>query len=268
MCLNVDSSTKKIFSEVPPRCIFSSTNMVLQEGDVTSRATFLKKVLPTSTLSKMALLIKDYPELFEWKKDNARGPKKFLIKGEWNAQGHSRPTDKAYNAGVASELMLKETDKYRELEELVAQISVYANSYLRLFRPDLCCILDVQKFRSVYGYFHLFMIPQGTAYMHNDRNDVVAFLFLISIPDDSYGGLELGGTGHYCSWKVGDCVLLDSSKVYHGTRNFIGNVNERFVGIFILHSTFLSMKSICYKKQFRVTCRVHNECTQRIFDPS
>ena len=76
------------------------------------------------------------------------------------------------------------------------------NTLLYKFQPDVCFLLDFQKYCSVFGHFNLFMCTRGTSNMHVDRTDLLAFLFLISVDENCGGGLELGGSGHFVLGKL------------------------------------------------------------------
>ena len=116
-----------------------------------------------------------------------------------------------------------------------------ASQYLRRKRLECIWILLPD---DIFGDFHLFIAARGKAKMHKDRNDYLAFLFLVSAKTGQGGGLEIGGTGHSFEWKVGDAILLDSADLFHGTRQYLGDSEERVVGIFIIHKNYLIINGI------------------------
>ncbi len=112
----------------------------------------------------------------------------------------------------------------------------HISAVLRRCRDQLVPILDnIPAGEKVFGDFPLFMATCGVARMHFDRNDVVSILVLLSSPANSGGGLELGGTSKVLNWEVGDAIILDSADLAHGTRDFVGDLDERIIGLFILH---------------------------------
>jgi hypothetical protein len=44
-------------------------------------------------------------------------------------------------------------------------------------------------------------------------------------------------TGHVFCWQVGDCIILDSAKLPHGTRDYLGDSTKRMLGLLIIHKT-------------------------------
>ena len=73
------------------------------------------------------------------------------------------------------------------------------------------------------------------AKIHKDFNDLVSILLLMR-NNGKGGGLYLGGEDKVFFWQVGDTVILDSSKIPHGTHTFEGEPQQdRMVGIFIVH---------------------------------
>lgn len=82
--------------------------------------------------------------------------------------------------------------------------------------------------------------------MHRDRNDWLSFLFLIETEPDVGGELEIGGSSLALAWQVGDVVVLDSSKLFHGARNYMGDPKKRKVGIFIIQKSFLKINGVSF----------------------
>jgi hypothetical protein len=65
------------------------------------------------------------------------------------------------------------------------------------------------------------------------------------------GALEIAGTGHAFNLRSGDICIMDSSSLYHGSRDYKGvedpstpNSSDRVVGIFILWKSYLKLKGV------------------------
>jgi hypothetical protein len=114
---------------------------------------------------------------------------------------------------------------------------------LKKYREKLFSLLPKDVVND-YNAFHLFMCPRGVAGMHRDRNDYVSFLFPISVESGKKGALELGGLGVAFKWEVGDVVILDSQTLQHGTREYEGDLNDRMIGIFIIHQSYLRKNGV------------------------
>jgi len=187
-------------------------------------------------------------DCWQYKRDIVRGPKYFFITGRWCAQGRFRfKKDNTYLAGEAGKYDVP--DGYPDINETIQQWGVAASQLLRRFRPDLIPVLDqIPSTEKKFGDFPLFMAARGVARMHKDFNDVVAVLFLIKSGKNCGGGLEIGGSGIVFNWEVGDAIILDSSKLAHGTRKYLGDVSKRVVGIFILHRSMLKIYNITIPK--------------------
>jgi hypothetical protein len=63
--------------------------------------------------------------------------------------------------------------------------------------------------------------------------------------------LEIGGTGYAFNIREGDICIMDSSSLYHGSRDYNGaedpseaNLTDRVVGIFILWKSYLQLKGV------------------------
>jgi hypothetical protein len=63
--------------------------------------------------------------------------------------------------------------------------------------------------------------------------------------------LEIGGTGYAFNLREGDICIMDSSSLYHGSRDYDGmedpskaNPADRVVGIFILWKSYLRLKEV------------------------
>jgi len=167
-----------------------------------------------------------------------------FITGRWCAQGHFRPDiDKTYLAGKAGKL--DGPDGFPEINKFVRQWGVDASLLLRKFRPDLVPALDqLPEEEKIFGDFPLFMAARGMAKMHTDINDVVSVLFVMKSEPNCGGGLEIGGSDLVFEWEVGDIIILDSADLVHGTRDYLGSIDSRIVGIFILHKSMLRISGI------------------------
>ena len=88
------------------------------------------------------------------------------------------------------------------------------------------------------------MCGQGSSKFHRDPNDYLSFLFPIQVEEGKKGALELGGLDAAFKWKVGDAILLDSRLVEHGIRDYEGNPENRWIGIFLLQHPFLKAKGL------------------------
>jgi hypothetical protein len=65
------------------------------------------------------------------------------------------------------------------------------------------------------------------------------------------GALEIAGSGHAFNLRAGDICIMDSSSLYHGSRDYEGvedpstpNSSDRVVGIFILWKSYLKLKGV------------------------
>jgi len=209
-------------------------------------AVLLRKVFPPEQMANLAhLLLDDYASAWQYIDDRTRGPKKFFILGKWCQRGHYTPgIDRLYPAGEASQL--PEPDVQRIVSNL-STCALAATAYLKRFTPQHYELVNqLPSDARPFFAFPLFMAVKGVARMHRDSNDLVAFLFLIKSDGDG-GELELGYTGKCLRWQVGDAVLLESSKLWHGTRSFIGG--DRVVGIFIIHRVVLQLYGLLPPKE-------------------
>ena len=246
-----EKSNHLCFFPESAKAVSHTSIITLKKGTLMRRAIFLRAVLPVNVLAILGEELISCGDLWQWREDKTRGPKKFIIDGLWTAQGHARPGDKVYVAGTAGRH--RHLPGYLLISCCLEILSTLANAFLRKYRPDVCFLLDYQHYSSVFGYFNMFMCPRGTSKMHVDRMDLLAFLFLILTDDKCGGGLELGGSGLYCAWKIGDCIILDSSQIHHGSRKYFGDVGNRLVGIFILQTSFLRAHRIQMKCRVNVT---------------
>lgn len=179
---------------------------------------------------------------WQWRRDKNRGDKDFFITGRWTAQGHGRPIDPTYPAGKAGKMEAKLSTG---LHEVLYPLACIASNLLRKWRPDLISRLEaLPSEESYFDLFHLFMSPRGVAKMHKDKNDFISVLFPIEMEMECRGSLEIGGTGQCFDWKLSDAVLLDSAKLFHGTRDYLGAIEGRLIGIFIVHNPFLTCNGV------------------------
>jgi len=204
----------------------------------------LKGVWTRDSMGRLAEFLLSYKNAWQFKLDKRRGPKYFFITGRWCAQGRFRwKKDKTYLAGIAGKLDVP--NGYPEINEFVQSWGETASLLLRRKRPDLCAALDALPVEEKkFGDFPLFMAARGAAKMHKDLNDVVSVLVLIKSTPNCGGGLEIGGANMYLDWDVGDAIILDSSELVHGTREYLGNIQDRIVGIFILHKAMLRIHNV------------------------
>jgi hypothetical protein len=228
------SKTYKVFSKNVYVEITSATKKY--------KAHLLKKSFDPESLEVLAASLAGCRLFWEYKEDLRRGPKDFLITGRWNAQGHCNPhKHKDYAAGRAGKM--EEKSNSDRLRNLLGPTAVRASWLLRKYRPELAHLLEYLG-GGPFGLFHLFMCPVGTALLHRDPNDLVSFLFLLRASFGCKGGLELGGLGVVLKWEVGDGVILDSRAFSHGTRDYQGVVGSRYVGLFIVHRTYLYLQGV------------------------
>jgi hypothetical protein len=103
----------------------------------------------------------------------------------------------------------------------------------------------------IFSAFHIFYCAKGPASYHQDKTNYIAMLFPISLQSDAQGGLELPGQKIGFCWKPGDAVIFHSAKLEHGTRDYLGEDNDRLMGIFIIQRDFLYhfgiSKSVLYQ---------------------
>jgi hypothetical protein len=104
-----------------------------------------------------------------------------------------------------------------------------------------------------FGLFHLFMSPAGVADDHRDSNDFVSFLFVLKKEEGKGGALELGGLGVALNYSVGDCIIIDSRALLHGTRGYWGEEEERIVGLFVAHRSYLYKQGVTKEEVHNVS---------------
>ena len=63
--------------------------------------------------------------------------------------------------------------------------------------------------------------------------------------------MEIGGTGYAFNINCGDVLMMDSDGLWHGSRDYLGDENpgvsgpnDRVIGIFILHKSYLRFKGV------------------------
>jgi hypothetical protein len=143
------------------------------------------------------------------------------------------------------------------LQDYLRPIALRASKLLLQHRPNLCFLLGEDGVAMwgkefPYSIFPLFMVAEGCANMHRDRNDLVSLLFLIRSEPGRKGGLELGGLDIAFKWEQGDVVVVDSRALEPSTRDYKGVFGERLVGIFILHLSFLQLMGVSREKLYNL----------------
>jgi len=214
-----------------------STAAITEEG---KKVHYIRGAFLVEDMRQLAIALRD-AKTWEWREDRTRGNKNFFITGNWTEQGHAGPGDSVFPAGKAGK---KEAETGIGLNIFLQSYAVVASNLLRKLRPDVVALLADLKTPSQFDLFHLFMSPEGTAKMHKDRNDLVAFLFLIDTDENCGGGLEIGGTDYCFNWRVGDAIILDSWALAHGTRKYLGEKKNRLLGIFVIQKPYLRVHSI------------------------
>jgi len=204
------------------------------KGNQKFKAHYIRGVFAKHEMQELAQAL-DESKHWEHRKDKTRGDKDFFITGRWAAQGHARHgIDHDYPAGKAGKSDQTERNNVK-INEILARLSVKASMILRKYRLDIFNVVD--GLDSPYGLFHLFMTPRGVSKMHRDKNDLISLMFLMRKSKNG-GELEMGGTDHGIDWDIGDVILLDSSKIPHGTRSFDVAKDSRMVGLFIIHKSY------------------------------
>jgi len=206
---------------------------VVEIGTTEKNVFFQKAVFSPEEMRNLAsaLLVSEYRED---RTDKICGLKPFYINGLWTQQGHTQPgIDCSHPAGEAGRAASE--GKPDAVRDLLQPLAARATLFLQRFRADIAGL--VGDMGNPYGSFHLYMASRGVSNMHRDENDLISFMFLIQSPGKG-GQLEMGGTKHAIAWEIGDAILMDTSSVYHGSRAFEGDENERLVGLFIIQKTF------------------------------
>lgn len=239
---------KKEFSRTV-RLINSSGKYLFQsQGYEFGRAVFLKDMISQESCQSLATHLLEDPFMWEFRKEPKRGDKDFIITGKWAQQGHGRPgIDHSYTAGKAGNFVAT-SSQYTNFNDPMVEAGKHLTSVLNTHRPDLKQALDeLPDSEKIFGTFPLFMAAKGAAGMHSDSNDLVSFLILLSTSENCGGGLEIGGSGCVFNWKIGDGIILDSALLPHGTCNYIGDLSERIVGIWIIHKRLLRLYNISFE---------------------
>jgi hypothetical protein len=212
------------------------------------RAHFIKKFFTVDEMLALQSLILSCPRSYwERRSDDKRGDRRHLYTGHWK----HRFFDLTYPAGKAGKIEIKMETPI--LKKMLEMLGLKATQLLILKRPDVYIpLLDHGFALQDFGAFHLFMCPAGCSYMHVDKNDFVAFVFLIYIEEKAGGeGLHIGGCGVNFNLRIGDAVLLDSDVLWHGSETYEGEENiaditkhDRLVGLFIIHRKYMGMKGM------------------------
>jgi len=217
------------------------------------RALYLKKCFPSSLMVKLASLLRSEVKFWKTKPDKTRGlPEKNYMKsnftaGRRNMQGHFRPEDPSC---WAHSLKLPQSFTNSETFSVLQEVANTATHVLRKYFPDSASFIDNEKYlpsERIFGLFHLFMATTGVTSFHRDRNDYATFHFILESPPNSKGGLEIGGANLCFKGDVGDALLFDADELYHAPRDYKGDPDDRMVGVFIIHKTFLRLLGVIKK---------------------
>jgi hypothetical protein len=228
------------------KCMIISKPMTVSvcKGEVRCKADFLKEVFSKEQMKELEVKIRNNDHLFEKAEDTTRRNYSLFI-GHWASRNYHKPGNPVYPAGKGgwSDFLAEEPIFHYLLENLGER----ATEKMKENRPELFLPLIESGWRGSYGMFHLFTCVKGASKYHIDRNDYVAFLFLISNGETCIerckGGLELKDAKRCFNWKVGDAVILDSRTLTHRARHFQGNKKERLVGVFIIIENILKLKT-------------------------
>jgi len=243
----MESAPKKKFSPLV-RYIHSNGRYIFRnDNQIFGQAIFLTKLL---SLEECQVLIRHMrgeqgSVLWEYIDDKTRGPKEFLITGRWTQQGHARPgLDHSYPAGKAGKKISLDSEYYN-FNEPFSIVGERITTILQQYRPEFSRILNqLPKEEKNFGNFTFFMAAEGKAEMHKDQNDLISVLILLDTPANSGGGLEIGSSKVVFNWNIGDCIILDSSLLPHRTHNYVGEDNDRVVGIWGVHKSLLNLHEI------------------------
>jgi hypothetical protein len=228
----------------PPVTMTKSKNTVcvfLRHGQVFATAHIFRKIFSPEKLAHLSLLILAESNFWVEKKDRRCGTlRKYFIAGKWTEQGHCRPgIDQVYWAKPGGDLSNFQSP---ELLPLIQEIGTIASDILCNYRPELVLPMLQAGYSSVFNLFHLFLAPLGTTKPHRDPNDYIAFIFPMKMDDDAQGGFSLP----FIRFKlnVGDCILFDSDLLDHGVLEYIGEQDDRHVGVLLIHKTFMRIHQV------------------------
>jgi hypothetical protein len=214
-------------------------------GQPVGNAVYLKAFFTSEECADFTDHITRDDKMWQYREDHNRGPKDFLITGVWTAQGQvSYGKGKSYAAGVAGKLVASDP-ALKSFNDPMADWGCRLFALLERFRPDVVSLLSqLPPEEKPIGGFPLFMATRGIALMHRDRNDYLSILVLLKTTLNCGGGLEIGGSDTCINWDIGDLIILDSAKLMHGTQVYYGDLNERIVGIWIVHKSMLRMHKL------------------------
>ena len=245
--------------ETADRCYIHNKNVYVEvqtrDGKV-NRAHFVKQFF---SVKEMEMLHETLHSCDYWKrKEDKRGDRPETIMGVWPARGHCNPGDPTYPAGFGG----KYEDKlqYPILTPVLERLGEKATLLVKEKRPDIYNLLKGEnQLCSNFGLFHLFLSPLGFSLFHKDSFDYVAFIFGVHVNPNSTGGaLEIGGSKRAFNIRVGDVLMLDSDALWHGSRDYQGDEDpffphedDRMVGIFVLHRTFLKLRGVEWDTMLR-----------------
>jgi hypothetical protein len=208
------------------------------------RAHFVKSFFSQEEMINLheALIQADYWEVL----NDIRGKRPTTIVGEWTAQGHNRkaadPIHSAGKGGEAEERLVHNG----ALSCILKRLGTKLSHLLIDKRGDVAGVLQERKMEEgLFGFFHLFMSPQGYCGMHHDRNDFISVAVGISTPNKG-GALEIGGTGKAFNLLRGDVCILDSDRLYHGSTKHEESDQVRIVGLFIIWRNYLRVKGLSF----------------------
>jgi hypothetical protein len=137
------------------------------------------------------------------------------------------------------------------LYPVIKKIGDQASKLVQRWRPDVYEPLrDSGMHISEFGIFTLFMGAAGGSKSHYDSNDFISLLIPVHIPEGcSGGGLDLEDFRISFNWKPGDCVMLDSDSILHGSFLYKGQENpcfladgDRLIALFVLHRPVLRVR--------------------------
>jgi len=94
-----------------------------------------------------------------------------------------------------------------------------ATQLLKIRRPEVYSILPPPEPEDDFGIFSLFMVAEGVADAHRDKNDMVSVVFVMKKEKGKKGGMELGGLRKGMKFEVGDVLIMDSHAIQHATRD-------------------------------------------------
>jgi hypothetical protein len=241
------------------------------------RCHFLKKDLPEDLVLSLLSALEASPSWLL--SDDQRGKRQALYKGHWCELAHYDPErDEPKVAGkkfVRNKINRKhvvhlptlgedtlsdwveieegfwECPEDLHLREVLQRFGALATELVQRWRPDIFIPMKEAGLDSQdFSLFHLFMTFAGASLPHFDRKDFFSFLFPLRLPEEG-GGLDFPKQQLTFNWRIGDCVLLDSDSLEHGSFLYKGKENpkllantDRIVGLLVIHRPFLWLKGL------------------------